>query len=143
MLNRTKREAARDTGYPTVLFVMRCHRTLTCVMLTILFIHLFIFLLVVLGLGVVHRLLPHMQAFSGGSERGYSSLRCLGLSLCMPLLRSMACSRMRFSSCCTWIKYSPTTCRPVPQSRDGIVSSVLAGRSLTAGPPGKSLNICF
>ena len=78
MLNRTKREAAWDTGYTTVLFVMKCHRTLTCDA------NYFICYFLVGCAGswcgawaVVAICRLSLVAVSGG----YSSLRCSGLSL--------------------------------------------------------------
>lgn len=94
MLNRTKREAARDTGYPTVLFVMRCHRTLTCD--ANYFIYSFVYFLIGCAgswcgaSAVVAICRLSLVAVSGG----YSSLRCLGLSL-----RCVSCCGAWFLGC--------------------------------------------
>ena len=142
MLNRTKREAAWDTGYTTVLFVMKCHRTLTCdanYFICLFSCWLCWFLVWCMGCR------RHMQAFSGGSERGILFIAVLGFVTAMcHWLRNVVSRLHRLSSCGTWIKYSPMTCGIVV-SRAGMepVSPVWAGRSVTAGPPGKSLNILF
>ena len=86
-----------------------------------------------------------VRAFSGCSERGIFFITVLGFVTGVRLLlRSMVPRTRRLSGCGMWIKYSPMRCRIlVPVAGMEPVSSVLAGRSLTAGLPGKSLNILF
>lgn len=128
MLNRTKREAAWDTGYPAVLFVVKCHRTLTCD--ANYFIYLFIFLLAVLFLVWCMGCRRHMQAFSGGSERGVPFIAVLGFVTAVRLwLQSMVSGMRRLSSCGTWIKYSPMTWSRRSRSRGG-TSVTCIGRQI-------------